>query len=200
MTYQPKNFSSLLGMRGFSDGLLKDHFGLYEGYVSQTNELLEKTRRLSETGLDSAEFSELKRRLGWEFNGMRLHELYFANLGGRGGSPRGELLELLKRTFGSFEAWNDEFQAVGSMRGVGWAISYYDPNADQLLNLWIDEHDTYHAAGCTPLIVMDVWEHAFAKDYGTNRASYITAFMENVDWNVVESRLAAAASEVSASR
>ena len=200
MTYQPKNFSSLLGMRGFSDGLLKDHFGLYEGYVSQTNELLEKTRRLSETGLDSAEFSELKRRLGWEFNGMRLHELYFANLGGRGGSPRGELLELLKRTFGSFEAWNDEFQAVGSMRGVGWAISYYDPNADQLLNLWIDEHDTYHAAGCTPLLVMDGWEHAVAKDYGTNRASYITAFMENVDWNVVESRLAAAASEVSASR
>jgi len=191
MLYQAKDFTRLLGMNGFSDPLLEDHFGLYQGYVSHTNDLLEKLRGLASTGFDTAEFSELKRRLGWEFNGMRLHELYFSNLGGGGGSPKGELATSLIREFGNLEAWNEEFCAVGSMRGVGWATLYHDPVSDRFMNLWIDEHDTYHAAGCTPLLVMDVWEHAFAKDYGTDRDRYINAFMENVDWRAVETRLTA---------
>lgn len=200
MLYQVENFDSLLGMKGFSDQLLKDHFGLYEGYVSHTNDLLRKIRGLADTGLDTPEFSELERRLGWEFNGMRLHELYFSNLGGEGGAPKGKLGDLIDRHYGNFEAWNQEFRAVGSMRGVGWAISYHDPIANRLINFWIDEHDTYHPAGCTPLLVMDVWEHAFAIDYGTDRESYIDAFMNNVNWSAAETRLRATAAAVSASR
>ena len=201
MIYKVKDFKPLIGMKGFSDELLEDHFGLYEGYVSQTNDLLEKLRSFSgSAALGSPEFSELKRRLGWEFNGMRLHELYFGNLGGSGGQPQGALAESLGRDFGSVDAWSEEFRAVGAMRGVGWTILYHDPVADRFMNLWIDQHDTYHAAGCTPLLVMDVWEHAFATDYGTDRDAYIDAFMNNVNWNVVETRVASPVPEMSAAR
>jgi Fe-Mn family superoxide dismutase len=193
MNYEAKDFSSLLGMKGFSDKLLKDHFGLYQGYVNNTNKLTEKLTNLAKSdSLDSVEHSELQRRLGWEFDGMRLHELYFGNLGGNGGLPRGDVKDRLVKGFGSEERWLVEFKAAGSLRGVGWAILYYDNLADRLLNLWIDEHANGHAAGCTPLLVMDVWEHAFMTDYGTNRGQYIDAFVENIDWTVVERRLKAA--------
>jgi len=191
MKYEPKDFSSLLGMKGFSDKLLNDHFALYQGYVAHTNELLEKLTKLEEGGkLGSLEHSELRRRLGWEFDGMRLHELYFGNLGGNG-KPRfgGDAQKTITAGFGSFDRWSDEFKAVGSLRGVGWAILYLDPASHRLMNLWIDEHDTGHAAGCSPILVMDVWEHAFMTDYGTDRASYIEAFMANVDWKEIEKRL-----------
>jgi superoxide dismutase, Fe-Mn family len=191
MKYEPKDFSSLLGMKGFSDKLLSDHFGLYQGYVAHTNELLEKLTKLRESGqLGSVEHSELRRRLGWEFDGMRLHELYFGNLGGNGEpASGGDALKIVTSSFGSFDRWSNEFKAVGSLRGVGWAILYLDPASDRLMNLWIDEHDTGHAAGCSPLLVMDVWEHAFTTDYGTDRATYIEAFMANVDWKEIEKRL-----------
>lgn len=197
MKYQPKDFSSLLGMKGFSDKLLKDHFGLYQGYVAHTNELLEKLAKLAENGkLRSVEHSELRRRLGWEFDGMRLHELYFGNLGGKGKAPvRGsEAQKAIESSFGSFDRWSEEFKATGSLRGVGWAILYLDADGDRLLNLWIGEHDTGHPAGCSPILVMDVWEHAFMTDYGTDRGSYIEAFMENIDWKEIEKRLVVARS------
>lgn len=200
MTYKAKDFRPLIGMKGFSPKLLEDHFGLYAGYVSHTNDLFEKLRARAGKGSNTAEFSEMKRRLGWEFNGMRLHELYFSNLGGPGGMPQGALAEALSRDFGDVDTWNEEFRAVGAMRGVGWAILYHDPVADRFMNLWIDEHATYHAAGCTPLLVMDVWEHAFATDYGTDRGGYIDAFMNNVNWSVVETRVASTAPVMSAAK
>ncbi|MGH9323885.1 MAG: superoxide dismutase [Vicinamibacteria bacterium] len=203
MAYEPMDFSSLLGMNGFSDQLLRDHFKLYEGYVTNTNELLQKAEAMASEGkLDTAEFSELRRRLGWEFNGMRLHELYFGNLGGDGkpaAGGRGELNEYFSSSFGGFDAWLAEFKAVGSIRGIGWAILYYDDRADRIHDFWIGEHDVGHPAGCVPLLVMDVWEHAFMADYGTDRAPYIDAFLSNVDWKEVEKRLLAPnPSEVSA--
>jgi superoxide dismutase, Fe-Mn family len=192
--YKAKDFSSLLGMKGFSEKLLQDHFGLYEGYVSHTNELLERLSTLSREGrLDSVEHAELRRRLRWEFDGMRLHELYFGNLGGTGGGlPKGDLQDSLATAFGDEESWLAEFKATGSLRGVGWAILYHDPLDSRFLNLWVGEHDAGHPAGCIPLLVMDVWEHAFATDYGTDRASYIDAFLANIDWRTVERRLQAA--------
>lgn len=193
MTYEAKDFSSILGMKGFSDKLLKDHFGLYQGYVKNTNKLLEKLEKLAKSNdHDTVEYAELSRRLGWEFDGMRLHELYFGNLGGNGGLPKGDVKDRLANGFGSDEAWLADFKATGSLRGVGWAILYYDKLGDRLLNLWIGEHDAGHAAGCEPLLVMDVWEHAFMTDYGTNRGQYIDAFVENIDWKTVEKRLQAA--------
>jgi superoxide dismutase, Fe-Mn family len=196
MKYQAKDFSSLLGMKGFSDKLLKDHFGLYQGYVNHTNELLDKLAKLGDEGkLGSVEHSELRRRLGWEFDGMRLHELYFGNLGGNSKPPAsGDVPKAIQSAFGSHERFLDEFKAVGKLRGVGWAILYLDMESDRLLNLWIDEHDGGHPAGCAPLLVMDLWEHAFMTDYGTDRGSYIESFVANISWKEIEKRLTIARS------
>ncbi len=125
---------------------------------------------------------------------MRLHQLYFSNLGGTGKpSSNGVVQKAIQSSFGSMERWSDEFKAVGKLRGVGWTILYLDPAADRLFDTWIGEHDT-HAAGCAPILVMDVWEHAFVTDYGTDRGSYVEAFMANIDWKKVEGRLSVARS------
>jgi len=187
------DFSGLVGMDGFSKELLEDHFQLYEGYVTETNALLDQLKGVSSSERSSAEHAELRRRLGWEFNGMRLHELYFGNLGGDGRPPAsGELGKLLAKGRGGFDAWLSEFKSVGKIRGVGWAIFYVDPIGGRAETFWIGEHDMGHPAGAKPLLVMDVWEHAFMTDYRTNREEYVEAFLGNVDWGVVGERFAAA--------
>jgi Fe-Mn family superoxide dismutase len=140
--------------------------------------------------MSSPEFAELRRRLGWEFNGMRLHEYYFENLGGNGVVNKdGRLAKKLAEDFGSYDAWEKEFRAVGAMRGIGWAVLYQDIANGKLINFWINEHDTGHPAGCTPILIMDVFEHAFMLDYGTKRAAYIDAFFKNLNWSAAEARL-----------
>jgi Fe-Mn family superoxide dismutase len=194
MSYDAIDFSGLMGMDGFSKELLEDHFKLYEGYVTETNALIDQLKAMSESERSSVEHSELRRRLGWEFNGMRLHELYFGNLGGDGRPPAdGDLGKLFSRGRGGFDSWLSEFKSVGKMRGVGWAILYLDDQGRRAETFWIDEHDVGHPAGATPLLVMDVWEHAYMTDYRTNREEYIEAFLANVDWRVVGERFAAAA-------
>jgi Fe-Mn family superoxide dismutase len=135
------------------------------------------------------EYAELKRRFGWEFDGMRLHELYFGNLGG-GGLPRqgSHAYAGIRGAFGSFEAWKRDFAATGLMRGIGWAVLYRDGATGRLFNAWVNEHDGGHLAGCTPLLVMDVFEHAYLTDYQLERAKYIDAFLNAVDWEAVEKR------------
>jgi superoxide dismutase, Fe-Mn family len=193
MSYEAMDFSGILGMDGFSNELLETHFELYRGYVKETNELLHRLESMAKGELDSTEHAELRRRLGWEFDGMRLHELYFANLGGDGRPPSsGALYDRLSRASGGLDSCLAEFKAVGSMRGVGWAILYFDSEAGRVHNFWVGEHDCGHLVGGTPLLVMDVWEHAFMTDYGTSRDDYIEAFLANVDWRVVEKRLNAA--------
>jgi Fe-Mn family superoxide dismutase len=194
MPYEAMDFSGILGMDGFSSELLQDHFKLYQGYVTETNELLAELDSMAGGGeLDSPRHAELRRRLGWEFDGMRLHELYFENLGGDGRPPSsGALHDRLSRAKGGLDSWLAEFKAVGGIRGVGWAILYLDAASGRVRNFWIGEHDCGHPVGATPLLVMDVWEHAFMTDYGTNREEYIEAFLANVDWRVVENRLDAA--------
>jgi len=140
--------------------------------------------------IGTPEYAELKRRLGWEFNGMRLHELYFENLGGKGAlNKAGKLGKKLAEEFGSYENWEADFKGVGTMRGIGWAILYQDPLSGRLINQWINEHDVGHPAGCNPLLVLDVFEHAFMIDYGLKRADYITAFFKNIKWEAVEGRM-----------
>lgn len=191
MTYAAKDYSRLIGMEGFSETLLKNHFTLYQGYVTNTNKLLDNLDAMMKEGKSGTpEFAELKRRLGWEFNGMRLHEYYFENLGGRGEIDKnGRLAKRLIEDFGSYEAWEKEFRAVGAMRGIGWAVLYQDINNDRLINFWINEHDVGHPAGCNPILIMDVFEHAFMIDYGLKRADYIEAFFKNINWDVVGARL-----------
>jgi Fe-Mn family superoxide dismutase len=191
MSYAAKDYAKLVGMEGFSETLLKNHFTLYQGYVTNTNKVLDNLDQMSKDGKAATpEFAELKRRLGWEFNGMRLHEYYFENLGGKGGIDKsGKLSKKLAEAFGSYEAWEKDFRATGSMRGIGWVVLYQDAGSGRFINFWINEHDVSHPAGCNPLLIMDVFEHAFMLDYGLKRADYIEAFFKNINWSAVESRL-----------
>ena len=190
MAYAAKNYDHLLGMEGFSDALLKNHFTLYNGYVTNTNKLADMLDSLVREGKFGPDYAELRRRFGWEWNGMRLHEYYFDNLGGAGkGGPGAGFLAAVEKTWGSFENWKREFDAIGTMRGIGWVVLYRDETTGHLFNLWINEHDAGHAAGARPILVMDVFEHAFMLDYGLKRADYVAAFWKNVDWSTVEGRL-----------
>jgi len=191
MTYNAKDYDRLIGMEGFSDTLLKNHFTLYQGYVTNTNKLLETLGQMLKEGkVATPEYAELKRRLGWEFNGMRLHEYYFENLGGKGGiSKTGKLYQKLVESFGSYEAWEKDFKATGAMRGIGWAVLYQDVLSGKFINFWINEHDGGHPSGGMPILIMDVFEHAFMIDYGLKRADYIEAFFKNINWAETEKRL-----------
>lgn len=191
MAYNAKDYSKLIGMEGFSETLLKNHFTLYQGYVTNTNKLLDTVGQMLKDGkTGTPEYAELKRRLGWEFNGMRLHEYYFENLGGKTSPEKSKrLIKELAENFGSYEAWEKDFKATGAMRGIGWVVVYQDPMANKLINFWINEHDVSHPAGCNPLLIMDVFEHAFMLDYGLKRADYIDAFFKNINWSQVEARI-----------
>jgi Fe-Mn family superoxide dismutase len=192
MVYEAKDYSKLLGMEGFSETLLKNHFTLYQGYVTNTNKLTEiLTTMLKEGKNATPEYAELKRRFGFEFDGMRLHEYYFGNLGGNTPPDRsGALAKRLAGAFGSYDAWEKDFRATGAMRGIGWVVLYQDDVTGGFCNQWINEHEVGHLAGCRPILVMDVFEHAFMLDYGLKRADYIEAFFKNIDWKVVADRLA----------
>ena len=191
MAYSAKDYNRLIGMDGFSETLLKNHFTLYQGYVTNTNKLMDTLSQFQKEGkTGTPEYAELKRRLGWEFNGMRLHEYYFENLGGKGGiSKSGKLYQKLVESFGSYEAWEKDFKATGSMRGIGWAILYQDVLSGNFINFWINEHDVGHPSGGMPILIMDVFEHAFMIDYGLKRADYIEAFFKNINWAELEKRL-----------
>ena len=191
MAYTAKDYSNLLGMEGFSDTLLNNHFTLYQGYVTNTNKLLDTlAAMLKENKVGIPEYAELKRRLGFEFNGMRLHEYYFENLGGKGGlNKSGKLGKKLAEDFGSYQDWEKDFRATAAMRGIGWTILYQDNLTGRLINQWINEHETGHPAGCSPILVLDVFEHAFMIDYGLKRPDYIETFFKNIKWGAVEARL-----------
>jgi len=195
-TYRPRTWASLHGLQGISDHTLEVHFGLYEGYVKNTNLLNEQISEIVEAGKAGGanlQFAELTRRLGFEYNGMRLHEYYFDNLtaSANGRPSGGALANALGRSYGDPEKWQKDFAAVGTMRGVGWAIAYQDPSSGRIVNTWVSLHEDGNIAGFVPILVMDVWEHAFMYDYKpSERAKYVEAFLANVDWNRVESRIA----------
>jgi Fe-Mn family superoxide dismutase len=198
MKYNARHFD-LSGLKGISDATLEQHFKLYEGYVAQTNALITKLAELNKngSGVDEKrmpEYSELKRRLGFEYNGMVLHELYFGNLrknGDRAPARGSPFREAVEASWHSYPRWEADFTCVGKMRGVGWAVCYQDPATGAITNQWIDMHESGHVAGFVPILVMDVWEHAFIHDYAAkDRPKYIEAFFANLNWRTVESRLA----------
>ncbi len=191
MPYPAKNFDHLIGTPGFSETLLKNHFTLYQGYVTNTNKLLDALTLMIKDGkTGTPEFAELKRRFGWEFNGMRLHELYFGNMSKSSVNLEKNLFfsKKIVEDFGSYENWEKDFKASGAMRGIGWVILYFDPNERRMFNSWINEHDVGHLSGCAPLLIMDVFEHAYMIDYGLKRADYIEAFFKAINWKEVSDR------------
>lgn len=195
-TYTAKTFD-LSDLTGISNETLAMHFKLYEGYVTNTNTYNQRIAdMIGEGDLDAtkvAAFSEIKRRFGFEYNGMVLHEYYFENMmkNGKGDPSTGDaFINAAEESFGSYDVWKADFVNTGKMRGVGWAACYQDPSNGAISNHWINLHETGNVAGYTPILIMDVWEHAFIKDYApADRPKYIEAFFSNINWDVVNSRL-----------
>lgn len=185
--YQIQKFEHLFGTPGFSDNALKIHFKLYEGYVNNVNSI---GKILRETETKSSGQAELRRRFGWEFDGMRLHEIYFSSFSKETAplDTANLLYEKIEKDFGSFKNWQEDFTATALARGIGWAIVYYDEVGDRLFNTWVNEHDTGHLANAKILLLLDVFEHAFMLDYDTDRASYVDAFLKAVDWETIQVR------------
>ena len=189
--YKTKSFN-LHGLQGISDKTIDTHLSLYEGYVKATNVLQGRIAQFLQDGnVDQEEFpaySELTRRLGFEFNGMVLHEYYFENLTPQASIKPDNTSAFLRRvemSFGTYDRWKTDFVSVGKMRGVGWAICFQDPSSGRLT---LHEHG--NVAGFQPVLVMDVWEHAFLLDYSpSQRGEYINAFFANVNWRVVDRRI-----------
>jgi Fe-Mn family superoxide dismutase len=194
--YIEQTFDNLKGLDGISADQISEHLMLYAGYVKQVNALNNELGALRERGRASGrdpEFAELTRRLGFEYNGMILHEYYFSNLRGSVDpkpASNSRLAQALAQSFGSLEEWRTDFHAIGGMRGIGWVLLCQDPVTDRLTNHWVTLHQDGVPAGFKPLLVMDVWEHAFMRDYkATDKGRYIDAFLRNVDWRVVERRI-----------
>eukprot|EP01027_Heterolobosea_sp_BB2_P024451 GEZU01036836.1.p1 GENE.GEZU01036836.1~~GEZU01036836.1.p1 ORF type:complete len:208 (+),score=97.37 GEZU01036836.1:183-806(+) len=179
------------GLNGISSQLLEQHFGLYKGYVNNLNTLRAEMEQARKDGNTNAlAVSDRRRRFGFEYNGVRLHELYFENLKNNGGEPSQKVKDLIAKNFGSFDAWKKEFTDTGATRSIGWAILYLDPATNILNNHFIELHEDGNVSGFQPILVMDVWEHAYIIDQGAlGRPKYIAAFMNNIDWDVVEKRI-----------
>ena len=194
--YQTKSFN-LRGLQGISDKTVNLHLSLYEGYVKATNMLQGKIAEFLKDGtVDQEElpaYSELTRRLGFEYNGMVLHEYYFDNLTPQASVKPESTSSFLRRaeaSFGSYERWKTDFVSVGKMRGVGWAVCLQDPASGRITNHWITLHEHGIVAGFKPVLVMDAWEHAFLLDYTpAQRGQYIEAFFSNVNWRNVDRRV-----------
>jgi superoxide dismutase, Fe-Mn family len=177
---------ALLELDGISRETVQAHYKLYEGYVGKRNEVMEK---LAEVDLAAAnqvysEVRELKVELSFALGGIKNHEIYFEHLGGGGGDPSGAVGKLITRDFGSAHAWRADLKATG-MAGRGWAWTAYDWDEGRLFNYVGDAQNTYPIWNATPLVALDVYEHAYFIDYQTDRASYIDAFFDNLDWDVV---------------
>jgi superoxide dismutase, Fe-Mn family len=197
--YKAKDFK-LSGLAGISDKTLEMHFGLYNGYVTQTNKLTEQLEEMAKGGQAAGTnpaYAEITRRLGFEYNGMILHEYYFGNMKAQAtAQPSGELKASLEASFGGVDTFFTDFKAIGSMRGVGWAILFQDPTTGKLSNHWISLHQDGNPAGFKPLLIMDVWEHAFLLDYKpADKGKYMDAFVSNIDWDAVDQRFKAAGAQ-----
>ncbi|MFC1843021.1 superoxide dismutase [Candidatus Dependentiae bacterium] len=181
-------------LTGISDEQINDHWKLYQGYVKQVNMLNLELKKMALAGkVGTLDYADRRRRYGFEYNGMVLHEYYFGNLKSGPkvleGLLDGPLKKAIVNTWGSFDAWKEDFIATGKTRGIGWAILYQDPQNGRLTNNFIAEHQNGPIAGFKPLLVMDVWEHAYMVDHNAGgRGAYIDAFLQNIDWQVVESR------------
>lgn len=196
--YTPRIELKPSGLVGISDRQVDEHWKLYEGYVKQTNGLLDELKVMREQGQGAGlAYADRRRRFGFEMGGMVGHEYYFANLkAGVSDAVAADFKAKTTEAFGSFENWMADFSACAATRGVGWAVCAYDATTGSITNHFIELHSEGHLPGFEILAIMDVWEHAFLLDYlPTERAKYIEAFRQNINWSVVEARTQAALSD-----
>ncbi len=178
--------SELLEMDGISRASVEAHYKLYEGYVNKRNEILTKLADVDASSANQvySDIRSLKIDLTFAIGGVKNHEIYFEHLGGGGGDPDGPVGSLIERDFGSLQAWRTDLKATG-MGGRGWAWTAYDWDEQRLFNYIGDAQNTFPIWNATPLVALDVYEHAYFLDYQTDRASYIDAFFNNLDWDVI---------------
>ncbi len=191
MHYTPLSFE-IGTLDGISSETIEEHIGLYNGYVKHVNLIAEKIAAYNhDPENNSYAISEMQRRLGFEFGGMRNHEYYFTQLeGGAKALPEGKLRELIERQWGSVEAWKARFEKIAMTRGVGWAMLYHDAHTDQLIVTWVDEQHIGQLADLDIVLALDMWEHSYMRDYvPSKKREYIDAFFRNLNWEVVASRV-----------
>jgi len=181
----------LLQLDGISRASIEAHHRLYQGYVAKRNEIL---GLLGDVDLEranqvSSDLRALKVDLTFALGGIKNHEVYFAHLGGEGGDPDGAFRMLVERDFGSVESWRADLRAT-AMAARGWAWTAFDRDEGRLFNYLGDAQNTFPVWNATPLVALDVYEHAYFLDYQTDRASYVDAFFENLDWDVVNGWIA----------
>lgn len=189
MIYAEKIFN-IGQLKGISAQTITEHLGLYKGYVKHTNLIFEKIKEL-ETDFEKNGYliGELRRRLAFEFDGMRNHEIYFSQFEGSATSidKESDLYEALVAEFGSFEVWLDSFKKLALTRGIGWAMLYVDDQSGKLINSWVDEQHLHQLAGLKSILALDMWEHSYMFDVPpSEKKKYIEAFFENLNWKVVE--------------
>jgi len=191
MHYTPKEFT-IPSLQGISDHTIQEHLGLYSGYVKHVNLINEKiTAYSNDHENNSYAISEMQRRLGFEFGGMKNHEAYFAQFeGGATTMPDGAFKSTLEEQWGGFDAWLASFQRIAKTRGVGWAMLYIDKSTNQLAQTWVDEQHLGQLADVNIVLALDMWEHSYMLDYPpSKKGEYIEAFFQNLNWEVVASRV-----------
>jgi superoxide dismutase, Fe-Mn family len=196
MTIEAKKYDHLVGnLKGFSPKQIEQHIKLYQGYVKKINEIraeMEKipfNERKDKANFSFGKYSELKRRESVPYNGVYLHEMYFDNLGGSHGAPKGDLTRAIEGSFGSQSNWEEDLRACAETATGGWVLLTYDRIDRQLHHNQVWEHSNGIMINQEHLLALDTWEHAFMIDFGTDKKSYLTAFLQNVNWQIVADRL-----------
>jgi superoxide dismutase, Fe-Mn family len=187
-TFTPKTFN-LPELSGISSKNIEEHLKLYKGYVTNSNLILSKINELSADSEKNAYvLGELQRRFSFEFDGMRNHEYYFASFeGGAKDLSDSDLKSAIEKEWGSYDSFLVRFKALAMTRGVGWAMLYYDKQSGHLLIQWVEEQHLGHLTGLSPVLCLDMWEHAFVYDYPTSeKKKYVEAFFANLNWEVIE--------------
>lgn len=189
--YETKTFE-IPELTGISQKNIDEHLKLYAGYVKHTNLILEELKQAEAEGAEAYKLAEIRRRFAFEFDGMRNHERFFTQFEGGAQSLDldSTLGQKIEAQYGSFDAFLDDFKKTASVRGVGWVILYYDKEQDLLVNHWVDEQHLGHLTGLTPVLTLDLWEHAYVGDYwSSGKGQYINDFLANLNWGVVAGRL-----------
>lgn len=192
MTYSVRTFD-LPELKGLSKEQIDVHLNLYAGYVKHTNLILERMKALKQEGTEESTYTmnELRRRLGFEFDGMRMHEYYFEQFEGgtQAADANGPLADAASENFGNWDAFMTAIKDAAGTRGIGWVVVYFDPKSRAVQVAWVDDHQLGQLSGLPILLAIDLWEHAFMIDYKpSEKKSYVDAFFDNLNWGVVERR------------